>query len=103
MHACKPWLEAEIELVKPKIILALGATAAMAIFGKLVKITEARGKVFTDSPFAPNFLVSWPPAAILRSDTDESREAREHELISDLKLAATYFQSSRSSILGVGL
>jgi uracil-DNA glycosylase len=87
MHACKPWLEAEIARVKPKVILALGATAATAITGKLPKITEERGKVITSLNVAPAVIISWHPAAILRSFTPEEMQQRRDQLFQDIQLA----------------
>lgn len=87
MQACKPWLEAEITRVKPKVIIALGATAGTALFGRLVKIQQERGRLFTDSHFAPNMLISWHPAAILRSLSEEERLQRQEELAKDLAQA----------------
>jgi uracil-DNA glycosylase len=87
MHACKPWLEAEIAQVKPKIIIALGATAATAVLGRLPKISEARGKIIYGSPFAEKIIVSWHPAAILRAFSTAESEVRTEQLAFDLGLA----------------
>lgn len=93
MQACKPWLEAEIAKVKPKVILALGVTAGTALYGRLVKIQEERGKAFHKSAFAPTLLISWHPAAILRSSSKEEQERRTAELTEDLRSAMTWTQS----------
>jgi len=87
MQACKPWLEAEIARVKPKVILALGATAGTALYGRLVNIQKERGKIHTESPFAPAILISWHPAAVLRSASIEEKSQRLAELSEDIKLA----------------
>lgn len=87
MQACKPWLEAEIARVKPKVILALGVTAGTALYGRLVKIHEERGQAYRLSPFAPALLMSWHPAAILRAATEQDRELRRRELTEDLRTA----------------
>lgn len=87
MHACKPWLEAEIARVKPKVILALGVSAGTALYGRLVNIQKERGIVTTDNPFAPKILISWHPAAILRAPTEEDKKERLQQLIDDLKKA----------------
>ncbi len=87
MQACKPWLEAEIARVKPKLIIALGATAGTALFGRLVKIQSERGKIHHESPFAKNLMISWHPAAILRANTPEEHLQRKQELITDLRAA----------------
>ncbi len=89
MHACKPWLEAEITSVKPRVILALGATAATSIRGRLPKISEERGQIFHNSPLASFVLLSWHPSAILRSSTAQEAAERKLQLIADLRLAAS--------------
>lgn len=87
MHACRPWLEAEIDRVKPEIVLALGATAGTSVLGRLPKITQERGQVFTDNGFAPKVILSWHPAAILRSMDPEELRTRKAQLTEDLRLA----------------
>jgi probable DNA metabolism protein len=84
MHACKPWLEAEIAALRPKIILALGATAATAILGRLPKISSERGRLFHDSKLAPAVLISWHPAAVLRAASESESAQKRGELLSDL-------------------
>ena len=75
MHACKPWLEREIEAVKPDVIVCLGATAAQALFGRVCKISEFKDRVITDNPYAPNIVVSYHPSAVLRAiDLSEKTE-----------------------------
>lgn len=87
MHACKPWLEAEIARVQPKVILCLGVTASTAVYGKLLKVQEERGAPYTESGFAPNLLVSWHPSAILRSSSEAEKQERFQNLVSDLQMA----------------
>lgn len=87
-HACRPWLEAEIALVKPRVIIALGATAGTSILGRLPKITEERGKIFANH-FSENIILSWHPAAILRSSSAEETMLRKIQLTEDLRLAAS--------------
>ncbi|MBC7741816.1 MAG: UdgX family uracil-DNA binding protein [Bdellovibrionaceae bacterium] len=87
MHACKPWLEAEIAKVKPKIIIALGATAGTAIIGKLPKIGDERGKIITSLKIAPQVILSWHPAAILRASDEAESQLRRKQLADDLRLA----------------
>ncbi len=87
MHACRPWLDAEILKVKPQVILALGTTAGTAIFGKLPKISEERGRVRSDLKIAPHTAVSWHPSAILRASSEQEKARKFSELVEDLKLA----------------
>lgn len=88
MHACKPWLEAEINIVKPDIIVVLGRTAATAVLGRLVKITSERGQIIENSPLAPKVLISWHPSAILREQDPSEQNQRILQLVDDLALAA---------------
>lgn len=85
MHACKPWLEAEIAQIKPKVIIALGVTAGTALWGRLVKLQEERGEFHNTGPFAPLQLISWHPSAILRAANDEDRRKKIGELKADLQ------------------
>lgn len=87
MHACKPWLEAEIARVKPQVIVALGATAGTAILGRLPKITQERGRLMTNLNIAPNIILSWHPSAILRATEDAEAEERKKQLKEDLRRA----------------
>lgn len=87
MHACKPWLLEEIEMVKPKVIIALGVTAGTALWGRLVKINEERGKIHTTGTYAPIQILSWHPSAILRAFSEEDRVKKLGELKEDLRVA----------------
>jgi uracil-DNA glycosylase len=93
MHACKPWLEAEMRKIKPKVILALGRTAGLALLGRLVKITEERGRSYEDSPWAPLVVLSWHPSAILRAPTPEAQQQQFNELCQDLALVKSRLHS----------
>ena len=98
MHACKPWLEAEIKKIRPKVIIALGVTAATAITGKLPKLKDERGKIITTIASAPNVIVSWHPSAILRAvDAKEATEKTE-QLVDDLRLAVYSLGSVTTSV-----
>jgi uracil-DNA glycosylase len=75
VEACKPWLEAELEAVRPRAVVALGATAAKALFGPSVRVTKDRGRPL-ETPLAPLGAVTIHPSAILRlRDSDERHEA----------------------------
>src|SRR3954449_1765905 len=69
--ACRPWLEAELAVVKPEVLVCLGATAAQALLGKQVRVTKERG-LPVDAGLAPNVMAPIPPSAILRAQ-DEDR------------------------------
>ncbi len=81
--ACRPWLEAELEAVAPAALMALGATAAQALFGRQFRVTQQRGELL-DSGLAPVVSATWHPSAILRAPDEEARRASMGELIADL-------------------
>jgi uracil-DNA glycosylase len=72
MTACKPWLEAELAVVKPRVLVALGATAGQALLGRQFRVTKQRGELI-DSPLAEYVLATIHPSAILRAE-DRDRE-----------------------------
>jgi len=84
--ACRPWLDAELETVRPKLIVALGATAAQGLLGSSFRITQAHGKV-QEVAGMPPILATLHPSAILRAQTDEDRHAQMRMLVEDLKEA----------------
>lgn len=84
--ACRPWLETELRLVRPGLLVCLGATAAQAIFGPAFRVTRDRGKVLK-SEIAPKVLATVHPSSLLRQPDEESRE-REYKLfVADLRAA----------------
>ena len=89
VRACRPWLELELELVKPEVVVALGATAAGVLIEPGVRLTDVRGVVL--DPVAkggPRRLATLHPSAVLRVRHAEERTAMQHELASDLARAA---------------
>jgi len=82
--ACRPWLEAEMAAVKPRVIVCLGATAAQALLGNSFRVTQERGK-FIDSPLAPYVMATVHPSSILRAPDEETREQEMKRFIADLK------------------
>lgn len=87
ISACRPWLEAEIALVKPEIIVALGATAAQALIGPQFRVTKQRGE-FIDSTLAPYVMATVHPSSILRAPDDETRQLEYRLFVDDLKKLA---------------
>jgi uracil-DNA glycosylase len=87
IEACKPWLAAEVEAVRPRAVLAMGATAARSLFGTKVKVTKDRGRPL-DSPLAPIAAVTIHPSAILRLREPDEREAELGALVADLEAVA---------------
>src|SRR5881296_1226341 len=84
--ACRPWLEAELRLVKPKLVVCLGATAGQAIFGPSFRVTRERGKVLS-SKLAPRVLATVHPSSLLRQPDEESREREYKRFVDDLLAA----------------
>src|SRR5213595_30515 len=84
--ACRPWLEAELRLVKPTLLVCLGATAAQAIFGPSFRVTRERGKVLS-SKFAPKILATVHPSSLLRQPDEESRLREYKRFVLDLRAA----------------
>jgi DNA polymerase len=87
IKACMPWLKAELEAVRPAVVVLLGATAAQAIFGAKFRITRERGKVLAHE-LAPAVIATLHPSAILRAPDDSARAEGRAALVADLKLAA---------------
>ena len=87
IKACKPWLRAEIGVVKPKIIVALGATAAQALLGPQFRVTKERGRLL-ESELAPYIMATVHPSSILRAPDDETRRTEHRKFIDDLKKLA---------------
>jgi len=86
MSACKPWLEAEVAVLQPEVIVCLGATAAQSVVGREAKVTRDRGKI-VPSPMCRQTLMTWHPSAILRAPDATARERMRTELVNDLKTA----------------
>jgi uracil-DNA glycosylase len=89
--ACRPWLEAELQVVKPRVMVCLGATAAKALLGSDFRVTRDRGKL-VESDLAPIATGTVHPSSILRiDDADERRVARD-ELADDLREVAKWMR-----------
>ena len=87
ISACRPWLETEIALVKPRVLVCLGATAAQALLGKAFKVSKQRGE-FVESTLAPLVTATVHPSSILRAPDDETRRAEMRRFVADLKKVA---------------
>jgi DNA polymerase len=90
IRACRPWLDAEIAVVQPRVIVALGATAAKALFGKTFRVTAQRGRVVR-TPLAEAGFATVHPSAVLRAPSAVRAEA-EQELVRDLKKVAQWME-----------
>ena len=85
--ACRPWLEAEIAVVKPRVLVCLGATAAQALLGRDFRVTQSRGEL-VDTDLAPVATATVHPSSILRAQDEESRRAEYAAFVDDLRLVA---------------
>jgi uracil-DNA glycosylase len=84
--ACRPWLDAEIQLVRPNIVVCLGATAAQALLGREFRVSRQRG-TFIESDLASFVMATVHPSSILRGD-DQTREIEMERFVADLRIAA---------------
>jgi uracil-DNA glycosylase family protein len=84
--ACRPWLEAEMRLVKPQLVVCLGSTAGQAFFGPSFRVTRERGKVLS-SKLAPKVVATVYPSSLLRQPDEESREREYDRFVVDLRAA----------------
>jgi uracil-DNA glycosylase family protein len=82
--ACRPWLEAEVGVLKPRVLVCLGATAAQALLGREFRVSRQRGEL-VDSPLAPNTIATVHPSSILRA---EDRDVQFREFVRDLEKVA---------------
>lgn len=90
IHACHGWLEAELAIVKPTVIVCLGATAAQAFLGRSFRLTQHRGEVLDGAPWAPYLIATYHPSALLRMMREpEDYERAKSEFESDLRKAAS--------------
>ncbi len=87
LAACRPWLDAELAVVGPEVLVCLGATAAQALLGRDFRVTRDRGRLI-DSPLAPTTLATVHPSSILRAPDDETRRRERELFVADLKVAA---------------
>ena len=85
--ACRPWLEAELATLEPRVLVCLGATAAGAILGPKVRVTRDRGHIVA-SPFAERTMATIHPSAILRAPDEEARRTEYARFVDDLMVAA---------------
>ena len=89
--ACHPWLDTEIALIKPRVIVCLGATAAQALLGKEFRVTRHRGE-FIASPLAPFVITTVHPSSILRIPDEAARMVAVQRFVEDLRKVATQLQ-----------
>jgi uracil-DNA glycosylase len=94
IEACRPWLDSELEVVKPRVLVCLGASAAQALLGKDFRVSKDRGKPIP-SPLAAQVVATVHPSSILRAQDDASREAQMHAFVEDLRLVARLVKNTK--------
>jgi DNA polymerase len=87
VRACRPWLEAELLAIRPRVIVCLGATAAQTLLGPQARVNALRGRLLTGHAFAPAVFVTLHPSAVLRGDDQATRDTYYRSLVTDLQLA----------------
>jgi uracil-DNA glycosylase family protein len=94
IKACRPWLDAEIAVTRPRVIICLGATAAQSMLGNKFSVMRERGK-FVSSPLAAYVMATVHPSSILRAPDEESRREQKQAFIADLQVAARKIRELR--------
>ena len=94
VKACRPWLRAELDVVRPEALVVLGATAAKTLFGSAFRLMAQRGQPL-ESDLAPLVIATIHPSAILRGSDSESRQGQRELLTEDLRVAAEALASGR--------
>jgi uracil-DNA glycosylase len=87
IHACRPWRDAELRVLKPQILVCLGSTAAQSLLGRTFSVTRQRGQLI-DSPLAPFVLVTVHPSSILRAPDSSACQLQMQAFINDLKIVS---------------
>ena len=87
IRACRPWLEAELRIVKPQVLVCLGASAAQSLLGKDFSVNRQRGQL-VESPLAPYATATVHPSSILRAADDQARHQQMQAFVNDLKKIA---------------
>ena len=87
--ACRPWLDAEIAIIRPAVIVCLGASAAQDLISRDYRVTRRRGEL-QKSAFGPMITATVPPSSILRAPDDEARHLQMREFVADLKKIARF-------------
>jgi uracil-DNA glycosylase len=87
IQACRPWLDAEISLVKPQVLVCLGATAAQALLGRDFSVSRRHGEM-VESPLAPKVVATVHPSSILRAPDRTARQLQKEQFVRDLSKIA---------------
>lgn len=93
IQACRPWLDAELDRVKPEVLLCLGASAAQALLGKDFRVSRQRGQLI-ESPLAPRVIATVHPSSILRARDEESRHQQFYGFVQDLRNVSQFIKEA---------
>jgi uracil-DNA glycosylase len=93
IEACKPWLEAELAVAKPQLVVCLGATAAQALLGKNFSVMKQRGELL-ESPLAPKVMATVHPSSLLRITDEKDRHLQMEGFIQDLRKALQFIRKA---------
>ncbi len=96
INACRPWLEAELDAVRPELVVALGSTAARSLAQRPMKVLENRGRLLQVAGL-PGMIVTVHPSSILRAIDEESREEQYRAFVKDLRVVAAMLEPRRAS------
>jgi uracil-DNA glycosylase family protein len=94
--ACRPWIDAEIDVIKPDVVVCLGATAAQALLGRQFKVSTQRG-IWVPSPLAPFVMATVHPSSLLREPDDETRRRETRRFIEELKLVREALEKQQAA------
>lgn len=97
MQACRPWLEGEIQVIAPQIIVALGATAAQTLLGASFQLTQQRGKFIANTRWAPLFIATFHPSALLRIPDPLRLEKAKNAFHADLRSVAVMLKTTKKA------
>jgi len=87
IRACRPWPDAELRAIRPRVVVLLGATATQSLLGREFSVTRQRGRL-VKAPFAPHVIATAHPSSILRAPDNESRRQQMQDFVRDLKAVA---------------
>ena len=96
ISACRPWLDAEVEVTRPDVVVLLGATAAQALLGRDFRVTQHRGE-WIESSIAASVMATVHPSSILRAPDDESRHEEKRKFVADLRKVAARIKMPKAA------
>jgi len=82
--ACRPWLDAELGRIRPRVVVCLGATAAQALLGRAFRVTQSRGELLEGTPIAPVVMATVHPSSVLRAPDDATRRRERERFFADV-------------------